>query len=159
MAAPRRRTGQRQPTGEKKNVPSGQVHIHSTFNNTIITVTDPTGATLTWAGSGTAGFKVLTRVRHLLLSWLPKAWGARPIASLICDRCMSSSRAPALAERVPSVPCNPRGSRFSQSPTLPRCPTTGAARHPSAESSFSGGADRLLGHAGCPGFGVGHTEG
>lgn len=57
MAAPRRRTGRRQARREKKNVPSGQVHIHSTFNNTIITVTDPAGATLTWASSGTAGFK------------------------------------------------------------------------------------------------------
>jgi small subunit ribosomal protein S11 len=38
-------------------VPSGQVHIQSTFNNTIVTVTDPQGATLTWTSTGSAGFK------------------------------------------------------------------------------------------------------
>lgn len=41
----------------RKNVPVGVVHIRSTFNNTIITVSDPAGNTLTWATSGTRGFK------------------------------------------------------------------------------------------------------
>jgi small subunit ribosomal protein S11 len=38
-------------------VPRGQAHIHATFNNTIITVTDPEGNTLAWSSSGTSGFK------------------------------------------------------------------------------------------------------
>ncbi len=38
-------------------VPQGQVHIQSTFNNTIVTVTDPQGNTLTWTSTGAAGFK------------------------------------------------------------------------------------------------------
>lgn len=42
---------------EKKNVPSGVVHIQATFNNTIVTVTDPVGNTLAWASAGTQGFK------------------------------------------------------------------------------------------------------
>jgi small subunit ribosomal protein S11 len=41
----------------KKNVPTGVVHIQSTFNNTIITITDPTGNTVSWATAGTIGFK------------------------------------------------------------------------------------------------------
>ena len=41
----------------KKNVPLGVVHIQSTFNNTIITITDPVGNTVSWATSGTIGFK------------------------------------------------------------------------------------------------------
>ena len=41
----------------KKNIPSGVAHIQSTFNNTIITITDPTGNTVSWATSGTIGFK------------------------------------------------------------------------------------------------------
>ncbi|MDR1448090.1 MAG: 30S ribosomal protein S11 [Candidatus Ancillula sp.] len=41
----------------KKNIPSGQAHIKSTFNNTIISITDPTGATIAWASGGNAGFK------------------------------------------------------------------------------------------------------
>ena len=45
------------PRREKKQVPQGQVHIQSTFNNTIVTVTDPQGNTLTWTSTGAAGFK------------------------------------------------------------------------------------------------------
>ena len=42
---------------EKKNVPIGIVHIQSTFNNTIITITDPNGNVVSWASAGTQGFK------------------------------------------------------------------------------------------------------
>ena len=42
---------------EKKNVPVGQVHIAASFNNTVISVTDPTGAVLSWGSGGVAGFK------------------------------------------------------------------------------------------------------
>ena len=38
-------------------VTEGQAHIHATFNNTIVTITDDTGAALTWASGGTSGFK------------------------------------------------------------------------------------------------------
>jgi small subunit ribosomal protein S11 len=42
---------------EKKNISSGVVHIQSTFNNTIITITDPVGNVLSWSSSGVQGFK------------------------------------------------------------------------------------------------------
>ena len=42
---------------DKKNVPVGQAHIKSTFNNTIISITDPTGAVIAWASAGQVGFK------------------------------------------------------------------------------------------------------
>ena len=42
---------------EKKNVLVGQAHIKSTFNNTIISITDPSGAVISWASAGTVGFK------------------------------------------------------------------------------------------------------
>ena len=41
----------------KKNVPSGVVHIQSTFNNTVVTITDKEGNALCWASSGTQGIK------------------------------------------------------------------------------------------------------
>jgi len=41
----------------KKNIPHGAVHIHSSFNNIIITFTDLKGNTIAWASSGTVGFK------------------------------------------------------------------------------------------------------
>jgi small subunit ribosomal protein S11 len=42
---------------EKKNVPHGIAFIQATFNNTIITITDPNGNVLAWASSGGQGFK------------------------------------------------------------------------------------------------------
>ena len=42
---------------EKKNVAQGEAHIKSTFNNTIVTITDPSGAVISWASAGTVGFK------------------------------------------------------------------------------------------------------
>jgi len=42
---------------EKKNILVGQAHIKSTFNNTIISITDPNGAVISWASAGTVGFK------------------------------------------------------------------------------------------------------
>ncbi len=41
----------------KKNIPFGIAHINSTFNNTIITITDTTGNTVSWSSSGNKGFK------------------------------------------------------------------------------------------------------
>ena len=41
----------------RKNISDGIVHVHASFNNTIITITDRQGNTLSWASSGGAGFK------------------------------------------------------------------------------------------------------
>jgi small subunit ribosomal protein S11 len=50
VAAPKRRKA-------KKMVSEGVAHIHSTFNNTIITITDPAGSAITWSSAGSVGFK------------------------------------------------------------------------------------------------------
>jgi small subunit ribosomal protein S11 len=42
---------------EKKNIATGVVHIQSTFNNTIVTITDPAGNAVSWSSSGVQGFK------------------------------------------------------------------------------------------------------
>ncbi len=42
---------------EKKNVAHGQAHIKSTFNNTIVSITDPTGDVISWASAVQVGFK------------------------------------------------------------------------------------------------------
>ena len=41
----------------KKNVPEGVAHIHSTFNNTITTITDKDGQVVSWSSSGAIGYK------------------------------------------------------------------------------------------------------
>ena len=42
---------------ERKSIPVGKAYIQSTFNNTIVTLTDPEGNVIAWGSSGTAGFK------------------------------------------------------------------------------------------------------
>ncbi|WP_448574613.1 30S ribosomal protein S11 [Thermomicrobium sp.] len=48
-ARPRRR--------ERKNIPRGRAYIHATFNNTIVTLTDPNGNVIAWSSAGSSGFK------------------------------------------------------------------------------------------------------
>ena len=54
MAKPKAKKTKRR---EKKNVVHGQAHIKSTFNNTIVTITDLQGNTVSWASAGNVGFK------------------------------------------------------------------------------------------------------
>ena len=54
MAKPKVKKARRR---EKKNVSHGQAHIKSTFNNTIVTITDLDGNTLSGASAGNVGFK------------------------------------------------------------------------------------------------------
>lgn len=42
---------------ERKSIPVGKAYVQSTFNNTIVTITDPQGNAIAWGSSGTAGFK------------------------------------------------------------------------------------------------------
>jgi len=42
---------------ERKSIPAGRAYIQATFNNTIVTLTDPEGNVIAWGSSGTAGFK------------------------------------------------------------------------------------------------------
>jgi len=41
----------------KKNIPEGRAHIHATFNNTIVTISDKEGNAIAWASAGALGFK------------------------------------------------------------------------------------------------------
>jgi len=53
LAAPRRKTRKR----DKKVEPVGVAHIRATFNNTIVTITDSNGNTISWSSAGKVGFK------------------------------------------------------------------------------------------------------
>lgn len=50
-------TAKRGGRRERKNVPYGQAHVQSNFNNTIVTLTDQNGNAIAWASAGTSGFK------------------------------------------------------------------------------------------------------
>jgi small subunit ribosomal protein S11 len=55
--AEKTKRGPRVRRRERKSVPVGQAHIQATFNNTIISLTDPNGNVLSWGSAGQAGFK------------------------------------------------------------------------------------------------------
>jgi small subunit ribosomal protein S11 len=52
-----RKRAVKQRRRERKNVPQGHVHVLASFNNTIITITDLSGAVISWGSAGVAGFK------------------------------------------------------------------------------------------------------
>ena len=74
---------------ERKNIERGQVHIRSSFNNTMVTVTDTQGNAISWASSGGLGFRGSKK--------------STPFAA----PSRSSSRAPARAVRPRSGRCRP----------------------------------------------------
>ena len=52
----------------KKNIPIGVAHVNATFNNTIITITDTKGNTISWSSAGSEGFKGSRKSTPLLLN-------------------------------------------------------------------------------------------
>jgi len=57
MAAKKKNVKSRVRRSERKNIAVGQAHIKSTFNNTIISITDPQGNVIAWKSAGQVGFK------------------------------------------------------------------------------------------------------
>ncbi len=57
MAKAAKAPGKKGGKKEKKNIPHAVAHIQATFNNTTITIADPTGGVLAWSSSGVQGFK------------------------------------------------------------------------------------------------------
>jgi small subunit ribosomal protein S11 len=55
MAAPKKKTRTRRR--ERKNIEKGAVHINSSFNNTMVTITDTNGNAISWASAGGMGFR------------------------------------------------------------------------------------------------------
>src|ERR1700709_1240514 len=80
---------------EKKNVAHGHAHIKSTFNNTIVSITDPSGAVIAWASAGQVGFKGSSKST-------PVAAGRRPRGGL------DPGRDPCPAQRLPASQAPPR---------------------------------------------------
>ena len=51
------KSGKKFKKKERKHIPHGLVHIQASFNNTIVTISDPTGNTVSWKSSGSLGFR------------------------------------------------------------------------------------------------------
>ncbi len=108
---------------EKKNVAQGEAHIKSTFNNTIVTITDPTGAVISWASAGTVGFKGSRKSTPFAAQMAAEAAGRRAM-----DHGMKKIdvfvKARARAARPRSVRWVPSASRSAPSRTSRRPRTT-----------------------------------
>ena len=120
---------------EKKNVAHGQAHIKSTFNNTIVSITDPQGNVISWASAGHVGFKG-SRKSTPFAAQMAAENCARKAQEHGMKKVDVFVKGRARAARPRSAACRPRASRSARSRTSPRCRTTAAAR-PSA-----GGSDR-----------------
>jgi small subunit ribosomal protein S11 len=122
------------PRREKKLVPQGQVHIQSTFNNTIVTVTDPQGNTLTWTSTGSAGFKGSRKSTPYAAQM-----AATAAAKLALDQGMREAdvfvKGPGPGRESAIRSLQAAGLRV-RSPTSRRSPTTGAGRRKSGEFSL-----------------------
>ena len=119
----------------KKNIAIGQAHIKTSFNNTIVSLTDKDGNVIAWESAGSAGLQGLAQVdavrrpgdRRLLR---PQGHGARPPEG------RGLRQGPRLrAARPRSARSRPPASRSSASRTSPRRPTTACARRSGGGSS------------------------
>src|SRR4051794_3103344 len=120
-AAPKK--GQKTRRREKKNIPHGAAHIKSTFNNTIVSITDPQGNVIAWASSGHVGFKG-SRKSTPFAAQLAAENAARKAQEHGVKKVDVFVKGPGSAARPPSGRCRPPASRSAPFPTSRRSRTT-----------------------------------
>jgi small subunit ribosomal protein S11 len=116
---------------EKKNVVAGHAHIKSAFNNTVISITDPSGAVIAWASAGTVGFKGSRKSTPYAAQMAAEAL-MRRAGNLAAEAAMGSSRALAWSRpRDPIGPTNISSPAISDVTPIPHnCRPGGAACDP-----------------------------
>ena len=116
---------------ERKNVPYGVAHIQASFNNTIVTITDQMGNTLSWKSSGSLGFRG-SRKGTPFAAQQAASNAARHGARSRCARSGCARRRSGLGPRI----CHPcAGCRGHRSKDHPRRDAGAAQRLPSAEAA------------------------
>src|SRR5213075_2332144 len=76
MAADKKKSTGKPRRRERKSIPRGQAHIQATFNNTIVTLTDPNGNVISWGSAGGQGFKGSRKSTPYSAQWMPPAQAA-----------------------------------------------------------------------------------
>jgi small subunit ribosomal protein S11 len=120
----------------KKNVAEGIAHVHASFNNTIITITDRQGNALSWATSGGAGFKGSRKSTPFA------AQVAAEAAGKVAQECGVKNlevriKGPGPGRESAVRALNNLASRSPRSRTLPQCRTTAAVLQSVVVSNFS----------------------
>jgi ribosomal protein S11 len=93
---------------ERKNIVSGVAHVNASFNNTMITITDAQGNTISWSSAGAMGFKGSRKSTPYAPRLRPRMRPARR-PSTACAPSRSRCRAPAPAASRPCAPSSPPG--------------------------------------------------
>ena len=130
----------------KKNIVAGQAHIKSTFNNTIVSITDPTGAVISWASSGEIGFKG-SRKSTPYAAQMAAESAARRAQEHGLKKVDGFVKGPARAARRLSVRCRPPAWNWEPSRMSPpfrstaAVPPSAAAADPSVELQRMTGAN------------------
>ena len=96
------------PKKGKRTLSSGQVHIFASFNNTIVTVTDPEGNTVAWGSAGSAGFKG-SRKSTPFAARLAAEQAVKAAQSLGIQEVELFVKGPGPGRRTPSVPSSRMG--------------------------------------------------
>ncbi len=109
--------GAKKSKKEKKHVAHGIAHVHASFNNTIVTITDLEGNVVSWSSAGTLGFKGSRKGTPFAAQQ-----AATTAASSAREHGLRSTRHPRQGSRAAaasrrSAPCRPRASRSSPSGT------------------------------------------
>jgi len=133
--APNNSAAQRVRKKVRKNIADGIAHVHASFNNTIITITDRQGNALSWASSGGQGFKGSRKSTPFAAQVASEVAGRAAIEQGIKNLDVEiKGPGPGLSLRFAPWPHWASGS--TQSPMSPRCRTTAAARKSVVVSNF-----------------------
>jgi Ribosomal protein S11 len=109
----------------KRNFTKGVAHVHSTFNNTIVTITDPQGNVIAWSSAGALGYKGAKKSTPFAAQLAGEAAGKSAFEQGL-RQIDVDVKGPGRAARAPSAPSAPWVSRFSRSLTRPRSLTMAA---------------------------------
>ena len=118
--------GRRPRKRDRKNISTGVVHIKSSFNNTIVTITDTSGNVISWASSGAVGFKGSRKSTPYAAQQAAERAAQRSHRRTVCVASRCTSRAPARAVTPLSARSRTPASRSPRSRTSPPCRTTAA---------------------------------
>jgi small subunit ribosomal protein S11 len=118
----------------KRNFTKGVAHIHSTFNNTIVTITDEQGNVIAWSSAGALGYKGAKKVHSVRGSARGEAAGKNAFDQGL-RQIDVDVKGPGPGREAPSAPWLPLAFRFSRSKIRLRFRITAAALRNGREAS------------------------
>ena len=143
MADTKKKTAGRPRRRERKSVPRGQAHIQSTFNNTLVTITDPNGNVLSWGSAGMHNFKGSRKSTPYAAQVTAETAGRASSKVKRTSSTPTAARAPSASSASSAPPSRRSSSRrrsrtataASASPASPSAPTPSSAPSPASPTT------------------------